>query len=304
MFLLVFSIMNSTYTYSDPLLLQEFEKFMDDFVFDLDCMEGTSASTGETDTVMEVASEDAQQNTTNDTKVTKRKTKSRIIVKSSKTVTSDLMVVKSRRVHNDAQPSLKWKSFPSFDRSDSTIYFATSFARMSNSGDEVGLNKLITSHFAKSTEIILREGEGGFRVPLSMYMDLLGIRNTLHPDGMYCMHSTRVEGNKIYAVLYGKHTDEPGMYKFRSSVVDPKYGWIFIGTRKELLRKQLHDVSDAKWEAINRLIDMNVAFDVYTKVDIILTLHDRTKKVINCSFVSTNTSACYQGVHYSLTASE
>ena len=303
--------MDGVHPYHDPLLLQDFEKFLDEFEFDLDCVDGalcpsTANVVGFQDAsiVVQTSLSDKgnQINKASATKVSKRKLKSSSVVKSSKMASSDVMVIKDRRVTDE--PPLKWRSFPSFDRSDSTIYFATSFARMTNNGDAVGLNRLITTHFAKGSEVVLREGEGGFRVPLSMYMDMLGIRNVLHPDAMYCMHSTRVEGNKIYAVLYGKHTDEPEMYKYRSTVVDPKYGWIFLGSRKNLLRKQLHNISDAKWDAINRLIDMNVAFDIYSKVDIILTLHDRTKKVVNCSFLSTNTSACYQGVHYSLTASD
>eukprot|EP01032_Pedospumella_encystans_P013441 gene13441-15476_t len=178
--------MDGAYPYHDPLLLQDFEKFLDEFEFDLDCVDGASGPStanvvGFEDTCIVAQTstdKDNQINKGSATKMSKRKLKSSSVVKSSKVVSSDVMVIKDRRVTDE--PSLKWRSFPSFDRSDSTIYFATSFARLVNSGDAVGLNKLITNHFAKGSEVILREGEGGFRVPLSMYMDMLGIRNGVH----------------------------------------------------------------------------------------------------------------------------
>ena len=189
--------------------------------------------------------------------------------------------------------------FPSFDRSNATIYFASTFARMSNNGDIHGLQKLITTHCAKDIDVRLQPE---FSVPLPMFLDMLAIYSTISPDLVSCMHSTKVVDNTISAVLYTKVTDLPEMYNYNACVVEDKYKWIFVGTRRALFDKKykLPAMEKTRRDAIYQLLDKEAALQVYGRVDMTLTLHPRTKKVADFAFVSTYTSVFHDNVHYSL----
>jgi len=167
------------------------------------------------------------------------------------------------------------------------------------------LNKLITTHCAKDTEIVLREGVGAHRhgrfcVPLTSFLDMLAINNDINPDMMSCMHSTKVDGNQIMAVLYSKQTDTAEMYDYRGAVIEPKYRWLYCGRRKDLLARNLglENLDALKRGPVLNLLDKNVDIEMYHRVEITLTLHERTKKVIDFKYVSITTSLYYDGVHY------
>lgn len=280
--------------YNDPRLLDEFEVLLDDF--QLDFLEPYDSGVCELSSVkMEaIKCNEAQSKPPKGA----RKSSS---AKSVTKVTSDLIL----RKQNQAMIRLTRHAFPSFDRSDSTIYFASSFARLCNNGDEKGLNKLISNHCAKDTEVVLREGtgenrDGRFCVTLAYFLDILAINNAINPDTMSCMHSTKVDGNKIVAVLYSKQTDSAEMYDYRGTVIEPKYQWMYCGRRKDLLIRNmdLNHLEASKRTPVLKLLDENVDVEMYNRVEITLILHERTKKVVDFRYYSTTTSLFYDGVHY------
>lgn len=281
--------------FDDPNLLDDFEFLMDDFRSELDW-----SPTSENNMTFEPSIVSEESSTTGNVvykeKNEKRKPRKSSAAKSVSKVSSAEMVVTKKSETADA-PRLKWYVFPSFDRSDSTIYFASSFARMTNSGDEEGLGKLITNHCAKDTMVVLRED---FSVPLAMYIGMLNTINLIHPDSVCCMHSTWIDGNKIHAVLYSKTTDSAEMYDHRASIVEPRFAPFFVGKRKDLFIRNmgLHSLDEGIRNPILKLLDLNVDFQIYSKIDITLTLHDRTKKIVDFSYSVNATSIFYDGVHY------
>ncbi len=129
-------------------------------------------------------------------------------------------------------PAPKLYSFPNFDRSDAKIYFPSTLARFSNSGDVDGFNKYMLQHCHKNCEV----GISKFplvNVSLERYMGLFDLTKTFHPDSMCCMHSTNVLDNTIHAVLYFKYTDIPEMYEHARAIVpsDPFFQKVFVGNR-------------------------------------------------------------------------
>jgi hypothetical protein len=289
----------STFTgeHCDLQLIDAFAAFVEDFSCDLDFIDQPTTSP----VAESVSTEQIKQNPGNQKKNIKKRTKksnTEKIGSKISTVRTDLVPTNGQ---SPASGHLRWRSFPSFDKSDATIYFASSFARLMNSGDEVGLSKLITSHCAKDLTVNLTKD--GFFAPVSQYIDMLSISSALQPDSVMCMNSTKVVDNKIFAVLLQKYTDVAEMYRVSNCIVtDSKYKPLFVGERKFIFSRRfsLDKRDTSKRQLILDFLDRNVDLQIYNRIDVVLTLHEHTKKIIHYDYLTTSTSVCYNGVHYTL----
>ena len=194
-------------------------------------------------------------------------------------------------------PDMKLYAFPSFDKSNSMVYFASTYARLLNSGELDELSRVIKSYCIKDCEVKLHET---LVVSLMQYVDLLSISNIFHPDSVCCMHSTKVVDNQIKSVLYFKYTDVPEMYTYAETVcTDPAYNWVYVGKRKNILRRnlELDRQAEDKQRAIYDLIERDEQVQVYGKVLLTLTFDQYTKKIQHVRYDSKYTSVAHKNEH-------
>ena len=190
---------------------------------------------------------------------------------------------------------LRLYAFPSFDRCDSLLFFPSTMARFMNTGDIPSMQKLFESHFDKNCTIGSYSGKGPSRFGLTAHcmtqkMEILG---DLQPDRITCMRSTQVDGNTIKAVLYMKYTNVPSITEAVARRVKNTYfSACFHDSWQQHLRRKLQqeDHSPANKEYYLSLIDKGCDILVYSRMDMVLTVDDRSKKVKHFSVVVTTTS--------------
>jgi len=195
---------------------------------------------------------------------------------------------------------LKWFAFPSFDKSDSMIYFPCTFARLINSGDTPKLRSFLKLHTMKGCEVSLSRDED-FAISLARFSTMMETTDIAQPDIVVCMHTTKVEANSIRAVLYFKYTDAPEMYDYLDNFIsDPLLKAIYTGKRKDVLTHnlQLKQLSMEKQEEIYSIIDLNEDLQVYGKMELELTVDDKTKKITKFQYIGRLNSICHNGTMY------
>lgn len=214
----------------------------------------------------------------------------------------------SKLIHKAAPvtPSLKWSSFPSFDRSDAMVYFPSTFARLRNSGDCKTLCKIFKAYCTKDCRVEFLTAPHSWSVPVSIFMQLLVADDSIHPDGVVCMRSTKVVDNQIIAELYYKHVDVPEAHQYRdfsAAHVDKEYRWMITGQQRTpmLIRNLRLDIrtEHAKKQAI-RLIESQENLELYGKLDLSFTFDAHSKKVTQVTYLSHYTSIACGGVLHDL----
>lgn len=186
-------------------------------------------------------------------------------------------------------------AFPSFDRCDSLLFFPSTLARFMNAGDVPSMSKLFEDHFHKLCTIgpyvgclLPRPG-----LAAQCMSEKMAILEQLQPDRITCMRSTQVDGNLIKAVLYMKYLNVPLITEaVAKSVKNVDYSPCFQDTWQKHLRRKLlqEDHAPDVRDYYLSLIDRGCTILVYSRMDMILTIDDRTKKVKHFSVTVTTTS--------------
>lgn len=205
----------------------------------------------------------------------------------------------------DADFKFKLYSFPSFDKSDAMIYLPSTIARLTNSGAQADLKRLLRNHCSKDCEMIVTtQATSSISLPLTRYTGLMEIARTMFPDYFSCMHSTHVEDNQIRAEMYFKYTDTPEMHTYAHTIQgidsDPLYKMAFVGDRRDMLSRNLALAYRPKVlvDKISTLIDLNEDIVVYGKDSLTLTFDSFTKKILSFKSVDTVLSFSHAGVLY------
>ncbi len=176
-------------------------------------------------------------------------------------------------------------AFPSFDRSDSLIFLPTSLCRLLNSGDIPELSKLLRSHFAKTCTINMSFWDGP-KIDVNILLRLYTMLLEVHPDNIQVAQNIKVDGNKITASIYGKHTDSRALHEAvhrtnRDPFLTKK---LKRGRAAEFQRVLKHDPRPP--EELQRYHEMAASNDdlvLYLHLDLEYTIDDLTKKVSNFS---------------------
>lgn len=198
----------------------------------------------------------------------------------------------------------KLYAFPSFDRSDALIYFASTYSRLKNSGDNVTLSKLLLDRCAKGCSVELSHNAND-SVTAARYLQLSDLTDILHPDSVCCMHSTKVVGNQIKSVIYFKFTDIPEMHDYAHLIVtDPLFRSFFVGKRKDILKKRFmltdSNLLEGDKAKVNDLVEAGEEFQVYGHCEFNLTIDENTKKIVNMQYLVNMTSVAHNGEQYVL----
>lgn len=212
----------------------------------------------------------------------------RMPVVTAKVVSKKLDVVKSaiKPLSNyfakKVMAGIKLCPFPTFDKSDAMLYLPSTLAKHANSGDMDKFASVLKLHSDKNASVILCSGSN-LTLPIAKVLELAELVDDFFPDSMNCMHSTKVVGNTIQAVMYYKYTDSPEVYKHADYVVsDPLFRSFFAGGRKQCLERnlQLETKSESVQQQIAELIDLQEELQIYGKSDLTMTFDPFTKKIL------------------------
>lgn len=213
-------------------------------------------------------------------------------------ITTESTALRKRRRKGEEYLPSRLVAFPIYDKSDAMLYLPSTYARLVNSGELDELAKLMKGYCQKDCNVCLHPL---FNVTVPHYLQILEFVNMLHPDSVMCMHSTRVVGNQIQAVLYHKHTDAPEMHHFADSIVnDPSFKYYFVGPRIDILKRNFK-IATMKPEKRNEILSvlyLEEEFEVYGKVDLTITFDETSKKIVDMQYFNSYTSICHDGVQY------
>mmetsp|Transcript_101553 Transcript_101553/g.199219 ORF Transcript_101553/g.199219 Transcript_101553/m.199219 type:complete len:289 (+) Transcript_101553:70-936(+) len=170
-------------------------------------------------------------------------------------------------------------AFPNFDRSDSLLFLPSTLARHLNSSDFASLSKLLQSKFSKNCKVVMPYGAADIN-SLFTFHNLL---NDIHPDFLVCVHNTKVIENKIHANVYSKFTACKPIYEAVARTdMDPCFVPVFGVTRHSSIQKLLDLHTRSEEEAHNFMEIINTDSDLllYLHLELIFTINDTTKKII------------------------
>ena len=200
-------------------------------------------------------------------------------------------------------PDAKLFAFPSFDRSDALIYFASTYSRLKNSGDTLTMSKLLLNRCAKNCTVMLSHNAND-SVSAARYLELSDITDILHPDSVCCMHSTKVIGNQIKSIIYFKFTDIPAMHEHANLIVsDPLFRSFFVGKRKDVLKKRFGmscGMQQGDRARVYELVESEEEFQVYGHCEFNLTIDEHTKKIVSMQYLTSLDSVGHDGKQYIL----
>lgn len=202
---------------------------------------------------------------------------------------------------------LKLYAFPSFDKSDAMLYLPSTIARLTNSGARDECNRLLKNHCAKDCQVVLGK-YNTVSISLMKYTGLLDIVDSIFPDMFSCMHSTKVEDNRISADMYFKYTNSPDIHRNAHTIKgissDPFYKSAFLGNRKELLYRdtQLVHQSEEIRNRIAALIELDEEMEIYGKESLTFTIDPHSKKILTYRSAITIVSVRHASVVYKFTS--
>ena len=171
-------------------------------------------------------------------------------------------------------------SFPSFDKCDSLLFFPSRFAAYLNSGDLQSFRRLIGSRIDSNCPVWML----GLKFNVIKFVRLFEIMSDYHPDSLMCVHTTKVNENRIQSELYFKYTDSLSIRASMEKLIsDPIVHAIFSGPRHHSFnREQLKNSKpDHEKEKIDALLQSPDDLTVYGKTLFTLTFDDYSKKIID-----------------------
>ena len=213
-------------------------------------------------------------------KVAKSSSNSAIVASKGKVTKSQALKGGSKWLEKAEQKAAvaKLYAFPSFDRSDSIIFMPTSLCRLMNSGDIPAISKLIRSHFSKTCEIKMSYWNGpsiDVNFLLKMYQMLLEV----HPDSIQVAQNIKVDGNKITASIFAKHTDNRAIHDAVHRTTDDP---VFMETMRKGRIEELHQFGNCTEEEMTRYEQIVSSHDdllMYFHLELEYIIDDLTKKV-------------------------
>jgi hypothetical protein len=184
------------------------------------------------------------------------------------------------------EKSMKLYVFPSFHKCDSLANFPSSFARCLNSGDFVDLTKLFSSYVDKDCAIKMNCGNTGTLTSRD-FVSVFEIADSLHPDSVACVHSTKVEANIIASTMYFKFTDNQFLNQAVARSIKGDMLPEFREHRK--IRYERHigpGLSSKERRNVDAILGSDEDIVVYGTTNFNLKVDPETKKIVNIEFIS------------------
>lgn len=171
-------------------------------------------------------------------------------------------------------------AFPTFDKCDSLVFFATTLARCLNTLDFAGLHKAVQLHFDKNCLVLYK----GLPLDADMMIKRLQLNSELHPDMMMCARDTKVVGDTIEAKLFLKFTDIPSLYepltKQLRGTNEQDYLSVPRNTHLKTKLETNSTIPKSDRTRMARLVDSNEHLTIYATNHLTMRFNPRTHKVI------------------------
>lgn len=177
-------------------------------------------------------------------------------------------------------------AFPSFDRSDALLFVPSTLATYFNTTDMYSVSKVFQSRLDKDCKVrisCLTDELLDVKALLQFHTFLC----QLHPDNIFCVHSTKVVENQIRATVYSKFTYCKAIYDFLGKgKIDPLFTVLCGEPRfaRALSPSKRPDLM----AVVTSHPDANL--QVYMQIDMCLTVDDLTKKItryeLECNITS------------------
>lgn len=176
-------------------------------------------------------------------------------------------------------------AFPSFDKCDSLIFFASTLSRLSNSGDMTGVNNLFRSRFARGCHLTFM----GRKFDLVGCEQLFKMFEEMYPDYLECVSDTKVDGRTIVSTTVSKCTSSNTLYK----AILPQLGGTQLqamlpASRGTYLRN-FQFIDEATREAFvqSDLPDSDLDFIIYGTMQLTTTVDATRGKITHLEFSNT-----------------
>jgi len=179
--------------------------------------------------------------------------------------------------------------FPSFDRSDALLFLPSTFVSYINSANFNAMAKLFQTNFDKKCKFDTPFGPESITSLLHFHQ----LMNEMHPDSIFCVHSTKVIENKIRASMYAKFTANKAIYEAVSQTVkDPLFVPMFGVQRAKNLQRVIGMSSrtEEEKEKLNLIINSDGDYVMYLHLECVFTCDDFTKKITQYDMTADFTS--------------
>jgi hypothetical protein len=174
-------------------------------------------------------------------------------------------------------------AFPTFDKCDSLVFFPSSMSRFLNTGDFVGLGKLVNTHAHKTCVVSMKD----LVVDTSMMVKIFEMSNELHPDSLTCVHDTHVVENSIQTTILMKYTDCKAIYDAVSRArQNTNLSQFASGTRSQYLQKKLEIEKRSSQDQfrLRALTESDMDLTVYVRMKCCMTFDDVHRKITTMKY--------------------
>ena len=186
-------------------------------------------------------------------------------------------------------------AYPTFDKSDSLVFFPSLLIRHTNGGDFTALTNLLSNHLHTSCDI--NAGPPMLtKVTPSLFVKFMQTMADAYPDGISCVHETKVVDNTILATILFKFTDTPKINDSlaQQSDLDASIRPMFQKQRSErwdtVVSKKLQPKSEEEREEVRAVYDSPKSLVVYGRTDLAITIDDLSNKVTRLKMTSVVTN--------------
>lgn len=213
------------------------------------------------------------------------------LVRKSKPIAVEVALANNTKGPNMSRKNQGTKiySFPSFDKCDSLSFFPSTFTSFINSGDINSLRRLMKTRIDKDCKFDL----SGHILSIPSLLAVFECMNELRPDCVLCVHTTKVVGNQIQALIYSKYTESKALRE-TLNLTYPDRDAFNICTSNNSSLGRLHDfITNRPYEeriALTAIATQSSEIMVYGRAYLTLTFDESTKNVTNlsmdCEFTS------------------
>ena len=187
-------------------------------------------------------------------------------------------------------------AFPSYDKCNSLLYFPNAFTRLLNSSDFDNLAKLFKTHLSNNCSIEL--GFQKLKPTIDNLIEIFTFTTEVHPDCFMCVHSTTVLENQIKATIHMKCTD---VQSIKDSLLRTKRTPIEYSMLQESFNRDKlpsYGLNEQEHQIMQQKLRESTDLIVYKRIELVLTLDNYSRKVVNWDSTKAITSVTPVGFRY------
>lgn len=185
----------------------------------------------------------------------------------------------------------------SYDKSDSLIYFPSTFSRLINSADFDDLSKLFKSKMTMNCDMNVSFVD--VQPNTQNLSDIYAFTVEMFPDTVMCVDSVTVEENQIRAIMYRKFTDVKAIKEGLVRTVKTPIQSAMLPTFLRMERYLSFGLSKKETKKMKEILQQESDLEVFLRIKMNLTLDKQCKKVVKLEVIPELSSITPLGSMYS-----